>query len=217
MGTATSRWSRSWTVASGVVALALIAAGCGSSSSSHSPAGGTDPAQVAPAPIGPQVAGNGAFTWLRTVTPPSGWRTVRIPLGASMSYPPGWRRLAGDAGTATAGLLDADHHFLAYLNLTPRQSTESLANWGRFRVAHNVDEGDRNIKTLAVGTGLRFGGAHGSCVRDAYTTAVGTHYVELACLVAGRRASVVIVGASPPQSWPREAAVLERAISGVRA
>lgn len=134
-----------------------------------------------------------------------------------MPYPRGWERLKGDAGTATAALLDGNHHFIGYLNLTPRRSSETPANWGRFRVAHNAEENDRNIKLLAVGTGLRFRAGHGSCVRDSYATSSGRHYVELACLIAGRNASVVIVGASPPATWARMSPVLERAISGVTA
>ena len=134
-----------------------------------------------------------------------------------MPIPPGWKRIKGDTGTATAALLDAHHHFVGYLNLTPRQSNETLANWGRFRVAHNADENDRNVKLLAVGAGLRFRGGHGSCVRDSYATTVGTHYIELACLVVGRRASVVIVGASPPGTWAHVSPLLEQAISSVTA
>ena len=134
-----------------------------------------------------------------------------------MPYPRGWERLKGDAGTATAALLDGNHHFIGYLNLTPRQSSETPANWGRFRVAHNAEESDRNIKLLAVGTALRFRAGHGSCVRDSYATSSGSRYIELACLIAGRKASVVVVGASPPATWARMSPVLERAISAVTA
>jgi hypothetical protein len=132
-----------------------------------------------------------------------------------MPYPAGWKRLAGDPGTATAALLDGDRHFVGYLNLTPRQSSERLDNWGRFRVAHNAEEGDRNLRTLAVATGLAFRGGRGSCVRDSYTTTVGSHYVELACLIDGPRKSVVVVGATPPSRWARMSPLIEQAIRGV--
>jgi hypothetical protein len=100
-----------------------------------------------------------------------------------MTYPPGWKRIKSDPGTASAALLSRRHLFLGYLNLTPRQSNESLANWAHFRVRHNSEDGDRDVSTLAVGTDLRFRDGSGTCVRDAYTTSTGARYVEFACLV----------------------------------
>jgi hypothetical protein len=130
-----------------------------------------------------------------------------------MPYPPGWRRIKGDPGTASAARFDAHDRFIGYLNVTPRQSTETLANWAHFRVAHNVEEGDRDVRMLAAATGLRFRGGGGSCVRDSYLTAVRTRYIEIACLVTGGRTSTVVVGAAPPQHWTAIAPLLERAIS----
>jgi hypothetical protein len=153
------------------------------------------------------------FSWLRPALAPPGWRTAAIPTGAAMSYPPGWRRISGDAGTATAVLTNAEDQIVGYLNLTPRQGRETLTNWGRFRVDHNADEGDRSIKRLAAGSRLRFRSGHGSCVRDSYTTGSGNPYVELACLVAGRKGATVIVGAAPPQMWHQVSPTLERAIA----
>ncbi len=92
------------------------------------------------------------FAWLHPGSVPAGWQLASIPIGAAMPYPRGWERLKGDAGTATAGLLDGNHHFIGYLNLTPRQSSETTANWGRFRLAHNAEENDRNIKIRWVTT-----------------------------------------------------------------
>ena len=195
MGTATSR-----SAAAGLAALALALTGCGSATHSSS-----DAAKAAP------------FGWLRPASPPAGWSAVRIPGGAVMSYPPGWVRIGGDPGTASAASFDSAHHFVGYLNITPRQSRETLGDWAHFRVAHNAEENDRNITTLAVGTGLRFRAGRGSCVRDSYTTAAGASYIEVACLVAGPRSSVVIVGASPPKNWARTAPLLERAISSMLA
>jgi hypothetical protein len=187
-------------VRTGTAALALAAialAGCGSST--HSSSSAATP----------------AFAWLRPGPPPAGWPVVRIPAGAAMAYPPGWHVVAGDRGTATAVLFGAHRHYLGYLNLTPRQADETLADWGRFRVQHNAEEGDRGVVTQAIGTGLRFPAAHGSCVRDAYSSSTGARYIELACLVMGTRSSVVIVGASPPQAWGRISPQLERALSSV--
>ncbi len=130
-----------------------------------------------------------------------------------MAYPPGWRPFVSDPGTATAVLQDRERRFLGYLNVTPRQGDEMLSDWGSFRVRHNADEGDRNIVTLAVGSGLRFRSGHGACVRDAYETRTGNRFVELACLVAGARATSVIVGAAPPQTWTQTSPLIERAIS----
>lgn len=132
-----------------------------------------------------------------------------------LSYPPGWRTVPGDPGTATAGLRDAHGRYLGYLNLTPRQGSERLANWAAFRVAHQREEGERDVQRQAAADGLRFGAGRASCVRDAYTTVTGARYVELACLVRGTRASTVAVGAALQRSWPAERATLERAISAL--
>lgn len=133
-----------------------------------------------------------------------------------MTYPRGWHLVHGDAGTATAVQLDARLHFLGYLNLTPRQANEQLATWPRFRVAHNGDEGDRDIMVVAQATGLRFRTGTGSCVEDDYTTTTGSQFREIACLVAGSRTTSVIVGAAPPAAWASMAGRIEQAIAAVR-
>jgi hypothetical protein len=130
-----------------------------------------------------------------------------------MPYPPGWRRAHGDPGTATAVLLNADHAFTGYLNVTPRQGRESLGDWGSFRVAHNADEGDLHIRRIAVSRVLPFRTGRGRCVRDNYTTGTGGQFDELACLVAGPRATAVIVGAAPPRIWGQMSSRIEHAIS----
>jgi hypothetical protein len=113
-------------------------------------------------------------------------------------------------------LRGSDGRFLGYLNLTPRQGAETLANWSSFRINHNGDEGDRAIRRLAAGTGLHFLGGHGSCVKDSYTTSAGSHYIEIACLVSSARSESVIVAAAPPAAWGAESGAIERAIEGVR-
>jgi hypothetical protein len=130
-----------------------------------------------------------------------------------MPYPPGWTSIRGDRGTATAALLSGGGRYLGYLNVTPRQGEETLSNWPSLRIAHNAGEGNRSIKRLAATRGLRFLTGRGSCVKDAYTTRTGAHYIEIACLVAGQTATSVIVGAAPPASWPQVSGSLERAIS----
>jgi hypothetical protein len=212
MGTATSKWLATKRAALGIAAAALLLAGCGGGHKAGSPSGGraasTSTTNQSPAP---------AFGWLRPSAPPAGWPVVRISTGAAMAYPPGWARINSDRGTATAALLGPGQRYVGYLNLTPRQGAETLANWGRFRVEHNAEEGDKNVSTVAVATGRRLRGATGSCVQDAYTTATGARYVEIACFVKGRRTSAVVVGAAPPDAWARISPLLERTITSVTA
>lgn len=174
-----------------VAALALAGAGCGATS-------------------------QGPFAWLHPQPAPHGWAVARVASGARMPYPPGWRSVRGDAGTATAALLSAGGLYLGYLNVTPRQGGETLSGWPSLRIAHNAAEGNRNVTRLAAARGLRFLTGHGSCVKDAYTTRTGARYIEIACLVAGHTATSVIVGAASPASWPRVSGLIERAISGFR-
>lgn len=190
MGTGTSR------AALGAIALALGLAACG---------GGTKSGNT-----------QSAFVWFHPRSPPSGWRVATIRSGATLAYPPSWQRQHSDAGTASAVLLRADGGYLGYLNLTPRQGDETLSNWASFRVAHNADEGDRDVKRLAAAGGLPFLGGRGSCVKDAYTTKIGAQFVEIACLIAGHRGDAVIVAAAPPQLWASESGTLQREIEAVR-
>lgn len=192
------------------LALAAIVAGCGAGAVTSSGTSSLAASRVNLATVAPS-----GFAWLQPAPAPTGWPAARIPAGAVMPYPVGWRRIHGDAGTATAVLQDPEDHFLGYLNLTPRQGTEALGSWAAFRTAHNAEEGDRAVRTLAAATGLRFRTGRGSCVRDAYTTSTGHRYIELACLVQGPRAASVIVGAAPPATWARTAPLIERAISAL--
>jgi hypothetical protein len=114
-------------------------------------------------------------------------------------------------------LFGAGGRYLGYLNVTPQQGAERITGWASFRVAHNAEEGDRNVKRLAAATGLRFLNATGSCVEDSYTTSISARYTEIACIVKGPSTTSVIVGAAPPVSWAQVSPQLERAISGFRA
>ena len=207
-------------LAGAIVALGLAAAGCGGQARVTTSAAGDrahEASTQAAALEQAATSSGGGFAWLRPALAPAGWRAAVIPSGAMMSYPPQWKRISGDAGTATAVLLNGKRRIVGYLNVTPRQGRETLSNWGHFRVDHNADEGDRSIRRLDVGTGLRFRHARGSCVRDSYTTGSGNPYVELACIVAGHTRTTVIVGASPPQMWRRISPALERAIASFTA
>lgn len=180
------------------LAAALVFAGCGGAGSGT----GSGTAKS-----------TGAFAWLSPAQPPAGWAVARLPSGrASLAYPPGWRSIESDPGTVSAALMGPHHQIRGYLNATPRQGAESLANWARFRTAHNRDEGDSALVSEAAATGLRFRTGSGSCVIDRYAT-VSAHYREIACLVQGAHASTVIVGAALPGDWARLAPQIQRSIS----
>ena len=196
----------------GLVALATAASGCGGSTGAAPSAavpGATRQASPAPG------AARSAFAWLRPAPAPAGWLSVRLATGATMAYPPGWHEIPGDADTASAALLDGRGRYLGYLNLTPRQGAETPTGWPSFRLRHNAAEGNRDVRLAAAAGGLRFRTGRGTCVRDAYTTSTNTRYVEIACLVAGKDASSVVIGAAPSEHWTQERFVIERAISAL--
>jgi hypothetical protein len=109
-------------------------------------------------------------------------------------------------------LLAAGQRIEGYLNATPRQGAETLANWSRFRSEHNHDEGDHGVRLLAATTDARFFSGHGACVIDTYTTSKAS-YREIACLVSGPSSSAVVVAAAPNALWDQQAPTLERAVS----
>jgi hypothetical protein len=155
---------------------------------------------------------SGPFAWLKPESPPARWSVARIHSGATLAYPPGWKALKTDPGTASVALLDDRGRIDAYLNATPRQGTETLANWRRFRMRHNHEEGDRRERLLAATAGARFRSGRGACVIDRYATSKAA-YREIACLVSGPRSSAVVVAAAPVVLWDRHAGTLERAVS----
>ncbi len=129
-----------------------------------------------------------------------------------LAYPPGWTPLKSDPGTATVALLGGGDRIDAYLNATPRQGNETLADWSRFRPQHNGAEGDRAVRLIAATADARFRSGRGACVIDTYTTSKAS-YREIACLVSGRGSSAVVVAAAPSALWDKEAATLQRAVS----
>ena len=155
---------------------------------------------------------SGPFGWLKPGAPPSSWNSARTHDGATLAYPPGWTQIRTDPGTASVALLGAGKRIDGYLNVTPRQGAETLANWSRFRPRHNRSEGDRGVRLVAATTDGRFRSGRGSCVIDAYTTSKAA-YREIACLVSGPRSSAVVVAAAPIGMWNRRAATLERAVT----
>jgi hypothetical protein len=175
-----------------VVALAL--AGCGAANPS------------------PQA---GPFGWFTADPPPTGWHQVELPAHqAVLAYPPTAHPIEADPGTVAAATVTPTGDFVAYLNATPKQGDESLANWSKFRIDHHDQESERSVTLTAAVTGIAFPGGIGSCVQDDYTTPIGSHhYREIACLVSGAHGDSVIVAATLAADWPREHALLEQAVN----
>jgi hypothetical protein len=158
-----------------------------------------------------------AFRWLHPGPPPLGWKLARLPSGAAtFAYPRTWRPIRTDPGTASVALLGHGHSIRGYLNATPRQGAETLANWPSFRIQHlREEDNSTDVRLIASVHGLGFRSGRGSCVIDSYRTS-RTRYREIACLVAGRRTSSVVVGAAPSKTWARQAKTIERAIGSLR-
>jgi hypothetical protein len=157
-----------------------------------------------------------AFRWLQPQHTPNGWKVARLPSGkATFAYPRTWRPIRTDPGTASVALLGHGRSIRGYLNLTPRQGAETLANWPSFRIEHLGDEGSREVRRIASAHRLAFRSGQGTCVIDSYRTS-RARYREIACLVAGARTSSVIVGAAPSKTWAQQAKTIERAIASLR-
>jgi hypothetical protein len=158
----------------------------------------------------------GRFAWLHPASPPIGWNVAHTSGGAALAYPPGWKPIETDAGTASVALFRGGDRIpdriAAYLNATPKQGPETLANWTRFRLQHNRGEGNRNVRLIASAKDLSFRSGRGSCVIDDYTTSKAT-YREVACIVSSSRATGVVVAAAPRGLWGQQATTLERAVS----
>ncbi len=158
---------------------------------------------------------SGPFAWLRPGPPPAGWHVARIPDGAELAYPPGGTSIKTDPGTASVALLGHGGQIDGYLNVTPKQGAETLADWSRFRPRKNREEGARNVRLLAARSDAQFRSAHGSCVIDSYSTSLTT-YREIACLISGAGSSNVVVAAAPARLWQERSAALEQAVSSFR-
>ena len=152
------------------------------------------------------------FAWLHPAAAAAGWKVARTAGGATFAHPAGWRPIKTDPGTASVALFGAGGRIDGFLNATPRQGDETLANWSRFRPRHNSGEGDRHESIVASTTNARFRSGRGSCVIDTYATSKAT-YREIACLVVGKHSTAVMVAAAPDALWDRQAATLERAVS----
>lgn len=208
--TATCRAQRRWRRGALGGALAVSLASCAGTTA-------RPPSPTAHQPQAPGAPG-GSFAWLAPTRAPAGWRGVTSASGeVTLFYPPAWKTVRGDTGSVTAVLRDRTGRYLGYLNDTPRQGAEQPRGWAGFRTQHNRAEGDKHVHQIAAAQGLAFSGARGSCVIDDYLSRVGSNpYRELACLVAGPRASSVFIGAALAPEWGRLAPTLERAASAFR-
>ncbi|HEV2591232.1 MAG TPA: hypothetical protein VGU02_05000 [Gaiellaceae bacterium] len=127
------------------------------------------------------------------------------------------KRVRSDRGTISVEK-SSGGHVLLYLNVTPRQSTETLRNWPAFRLDHVRDE-SKDVHNHGHASGLHFlGGAVGTCVTDDYMSRFkANHYREIACFVQGHHAASVLIAAALESRWKLALPVLERAISAFRA
>ena len=206
-----------------VLAGAALASGCGSTAATHTT---TTPSATTPAPAVPARSATArpaasrpatgappAFAWLHPAPAPPAWRLARLTGTAALAYPPSWHRIQSDPGTVSAAVVAAGTGLITeYLNATPQQASETLADWSRFRPAHNREEGDMQEQVLAAARDLRFRNGRGSCIIDRYRTS-RARYTEIACLVQAPTAETVIVAAGLAARWPQEAPALERAVS----
>lgn len=202
------------------LATAWALAGCGASAShssaSHSSASNTSASNTSsagqPSARHREPAG---FTWFRATATPGGWHHVSLPDGqAVLSYPGSLRALTTDRGTVSEGLTAKSGTVLVYLNVTPKQGSETLSDWPDFRVGHLLDDDATAAKITGRATGLEFRGGNGSCVLDSYITKVhANHYREIACFVQGAHAASVIVAAAPAGDWGTYQGLLEEAVS----
>jgi hypothetical protein len=160
----------------------------------------------------PTNTGARSFAWLHPERQPPGWRLAVTGSRAALAYPPSWRQIRTDPGTVSVAPAGARGAFSGYLNATPRSGEETLANWSRFRVAHIAAEGALHARLEAAATGLYFRSARGSCVIDSYST-TKARFREIACIVAGARATTVVVAAAPVADWAQQVGALRRAVA----
>jgi hypothetical protein len=159
------------------------------------------------------------FAWFKAAPAPEGWKTLELPDGTGvLAVPPDAAPAESDPGSVSATVSSSTGELRIYLNATPRQGSESLDTWNTFRLDHLADENSSPPTKIAERTGMAFRGGTGSCVDDSYRTRVANNrYREIACLVAGRKGSSVLIVAAPADSWPLYVPVLEQAVNAYRA
>ena len=156
-----------------------------------------------------------AFPQLHPAAAPANWRHLTLPNGtAVLSYPPSLRPISGDKVAVSAARLTARGAFQLYLNVTPRQGSEQLAQWPAFRLRLLRSDTAASARQVAAAQGVKFRGGTGSCVIDRYVTRIGGHHFqEIACLVVGHTSASVIVAAAPAAAWTQARPLLLRAVA----
>ncbi len=203
----------------GIVSAALlvaVAAGIGLAAQPASKARAADATKASSAHSGSVTSATlGSFSWLESTTPPATWLRLTVPSGlGTVPSPPGFRTVDGDPGTLSLALRNSTGTYLGYLNVTPRQGTETLQNWAAFRLTHlrgddavSVHE-DASVESVRTATGVR------SCVIDDYVTTVGHHHFhEVACYVMRGSAGSVVVAATPSGDPAHVWTQLERSVA----
>jgi hypothetical protein len=154
------------------------------------------------------------FPHLTAAAAPASWLQLTLPNHtAVLSYPPTLRPLAGDRDAVSAARRSPTGAFLLYLNATPRQGRESLADWAAFRLRLLRADDAASARRIAAARNVRLRGGRGSCVIDAYITRIGGHhYQEIACLVQGRTSASVIIAAASASMWAHARPLLFRAV-----
>jgi hypothetical protein len=190
--------------AAALTALSLALFGCASGQSAAT--GGGQPRSV-------------GFGWFHPGPAPGAWQRASLTGQlATLSYPGSLRPEHGDAGTVTVGSTARSGQVLVYLNVTPRQGDETLANWTGFRLEHLREDGQYQVHLDGVSPALRFRGGPGRCVIDSYTTRFhNNHYDEIACIVRGAHATSVLVAATSAAAWQASHGLLEKVVSSYQA
>ena len=203
-----------------VLTVGALAPGGGAAASTHavsttSTSTTTSSTPAAPAPPAPPAPG-GAFSWFVPGPAPANFRSFAVG-GAVVADPPRLKPLGGSGGSLSFAARGSHGAYFAFLNVTPKQGTESLAGWAAFRLAALRAGGGQSIHEDAASGTLAFRGGSGACVIDDYVTRVAANpFHEIACLVQGSHTASVLVVATPPADWHSYAVPLERVVSSYR-
>ncbi|MGI9006870.1 MAG: hypothetical protein ACR2FU_11880 [Streptosporangiaceae bacterium] len=146
---------------------------------------------------------------------PAGWPTASLLGGkAVVAYPPAMRKVESDTGAVSVAQFTGSGTYVKYLNATPQQGGETLADWPRFRIGHLTDDDASSARLIAESHGVKFLGGTGTCVIDTYVTKIKSHhFTELACFVRGPSTASVLVAAAPTADWASQSPVLMRAVA----
>jgi hypothetical protein len=111
-------------------------------------------------------------------------------------------------------LLAPDGTYLGYLNVTPVEGDEGLADWAAFRVSHLREDDAISASLDGAVQSVQVGQTRRSCVTDDYVTEIGHHHFhEVACLVTTVSTGGVVVAATPTGDPAHLWAQLERAVA----